>query len=264
MVAQGRGVNGEPYLYVRIWSGVRPVLILALVSGCYGPRVSPGAPCDPDSPSCPSGEVCISNPDGAFCLPDGTIPIDGPQMIDAAIDAPSPYDAPPSAMKLSYPASVAECINPATPNPDTCRSVNGATQMVVDANDTATGNPWVGFVRFDIDDQVAGKQITSVRLQMMTTSDAKAQASQSGAIYQVQAFTKASLAMTVPMPIGTMPIGADKGAVTQNQTLTWSLPINLVMANSGVYLGVRTTSSDGTNYWNTSGTTPPKLFVDVQ
>jgi hypothetical protein len=185
-------------------------------------------------------------------------------MDDAAVDAPSPIDAPPSAMRFTYPAAVAECINPAAPSTATCRSVNGDTQMVVDADDSSTNNPWIGFVRFDIDDKVAGKTVTQVRLQLRTTSNSKAPANKSGAIWQVQPFTLASLSMTTPAHIGATEIGADKGAVSQNLTLTWQLPIALVSANNGVFLSVETTSGDGTNYWNSSGTTPPILIVDVQ
>jgi hypothetical protein len=251
---------------VRIWDGVRGLLILALVSGCYAPKVLPGAPCDPDTPSCPRGQVCISNPDGAYCLPDGTIPIDAPfvAVADADVDAPSLIDAPPGAMRLVYPAAVAECLNPAMPSTATCRSVNGATQMVVDQNDSGTGNPWFGFVSFAIDDKVANKTVTKVTLELRTTNDAKVTAPNSGVVWRVDPFTKMSLDTTVPAHVGTAPLGADKGAVAQNQTLSWVMPNNLVAANSGVYFDIETASSDGTNYWNTSGTTPPILVVDIQ
>ncbi|HTL37015.1 MAG TPA: hypothetical protein VL326_27955 [Kofleriaceae bacterium] len=247
---------------------MRCLLILAMVSGCYAPRVLPGAPCDPDLPSCPRGQVCISNPDGAYCLPDGTIPIDAPftAAADADVDAPSLIDAPPGAMpmQLTYPAAVAECINPAVPSTATCRSVNGDTQMVVDADDSGTNNPWIGFVRFDIDDKVANKTVTAVRFQIRTTNNSKATAPKSGEVWQVTSFTKDSLSMTVPTHVGSTPLGADKGAVSQNITLTWSMPVSLVAANSGVFFSIETSSSDGTNYWNTSGTTPPVLIVNVQ
>jgi hypothetical protein len=246
---------------------VRCLLILAVVSGCYAPKVLPGAPCDPDLPSCPRGQVCISNPEGAYCLPDGTIPIDGPSAApidDAAVDAPNPIDAPPTAMRFNYNAAVAECINPSVPSTATCRSVNGNTEMVVDADDSSTNNPWLGFVRFDIDDKVAGKTVTQVRLQLRTTSNSKASATKSGAIWEVQPFTLASLSTTAPAHVGASPIGPDKGAVNPNLTLTWVLPVTLVSANNGVYVGIETTSGDGTNYWKTSGTTPPILIVDVQ
>jgi hypothetical protein len=248
---------------------VRCLLILAVVSGCYAPKVLPGAPCDPDLPSCPRGQVCISNPDGAYCLPDGTIPIDGPSAAtdDADVDAAGvTIDAPPGAMPMTFifPAAIAECINPAVPSTANCRSVNGDTQMVVDADDSSTNNPWLGFVRFDIDDKVAGKTVTQVRLQLRTTSNSKAPATKSGAIWQVQSFTLASLSMTVPAHVGATPLGPDKGAVSQNMTLTWQMPTSLVTANNGVFFSVETTSGDGTNYWNTSGTTPPVLIVDVQ
>lgn len=248
---------------------MRGLLIVAVLSGCYAPKVLPGAPCDPDLPSCPRGQVCISNPDGAYCLPDGTIGIDAPMVAadDAAIeDAPSLIDAPPGAMpmRLTYPATVAECINPAAPSTATCRSVNGDTQMVVDQNDSGTGNPWLAFVRFDIDDKVANKTVTSVRFQIRTTSNSKAPAPKSGEVWQVTPFTHDQLSMTVPTHVGGAPLGPDKGAVSQNITLTWTMPVTLISANSGVFFGIETSSSDGTNYWNTSGTTPPILIVDIQ
>jgi len=185
---------------------------------------------------------------------------------DAAIEDASLIDAPPGAMPmtLTYPATVAECINPAVPSTATCRSVNGDTQMVVDADDSGTNNPWFGFVRFDIDDKVANKTVTAVRFQIRTTNNSKAPAPKSGEVWQVTPFTLASLSTAVPAHVGATPLGPDKGAVSQNITLTWTMPVSLVTANSGVYFSIESSSSDGTNYWNTSGTTPPKLIVDVQ
>lgn len=89
----------------------------------------------------------------------------------------------------------------------------------------------------------------------------KAASTQTGEIWRVQPFTEMSLHMSEPAKVGMTPIGADKGAVTQNQILNWSLPTSLVAANQGVFLGVLPINSDGVNYYNTVGAKPPVLTI---
>lgn len=52
---------------------------VAVIAACYGPSVSPGAPCGPND-VCPSGLDCI----GGFCLPPGTMTQDDAAVQDDA------------------------------------------------------------------------------------------------------------------------------------------------------------------------------------
>ena len=66
---------------------VRVAWALALLVGCYGPSVAPGAPCDPAIGNCPSGQTCQLDGAESHCLPPGT-------ASDAAIDGVDAPDAP--------------------------------------------------------------------------------------------------------------------------------------------------------------------------
>lgn len=160
-----------------------------------------------------------------------------------------------------FTATVAECISPTVFDPDACELSTGMGQMAVDTSDSATLLPIHSFIRFDIDGTIANKTIDAVTLRLTVTNDAKAPSNQSGEIWRVQSFTASSLEMSEPAKMGTSPIGADKGAVTANQVLDWSLPTNIVAANQGVFLGVFPISSDGVNYYNTAGAEPPRLTI---
>lgn len=70
--------------------GMRAWLVwLAIVPGCYAPKVSPGAPCSTEG-TCPGGLVCVDD----RCVTPGTPAADAPQRdaptdvaVDAAVDA---------------------------------------------------------------------------------------------------------------------------------------------------------------------------------
>jgi hypothetical protein len=53
---------------------MRVVLVL-LAGGCYAATAPSGVPCDPATPSCPTGQACIAGATGFECLPEGTPPI---------------------------------------------------------------------------------------------------------------------------------------------------------------------------------------------
>lgn len=73
---------------------MRIVVALGLLTACYSPQPSPGAPC-PDG-VCPTGLVC--SPATHTCelhAIDGGTTIDAPRLIDARIDAPPDAYVPP-------------------------------------------------------------------------------------------------------------------------------------------------------------------------
>jgi len=237
--------------------------------GCYSAEPRLGLPCDPITRACPGGQECVDTGGGSFCLAPGSPSDDAGggddtmmMLDDAGTDSPM-IAMPDALMHIEYMAVVADCINPATPDPDGCIAANGAGQLVVDSNDSTTMNPWQGYVKFDVDGMIAGRTVMAVHLRMVATSDAKAPSPNSGSVWQVAPFTRTSLATTTPATIGNVLAGS-QGAVAANQPVNWSLPTSLVSANASVYLGLTSASSDGVNYWNSTGTTPPRLVIDLQ
>lgn len=254
----------------RAWVGT---VASVVVGACYAPSVTPGAPCDPLVDNCPAGLRCL--PAGAEhrCLGDGLdggadavgSPSDG--GADAPRDGDAPTDAPTDAAlvdRVEYVASVADCVDPLAPNPDACGALNGAAQLVVDMRDSMTLHPWEGFVRFDLDGQLAGRVVTSLKLRMVATDDDKAPGTNTGRIWQVGAFTRAELFGGVPSRIGTVPLAGSQGALSKLEVVDWTLPVSLATANGHVYLSVDSTSDDGVNYWNLTGPNPPRLVVELE
>ena len=152
-------------------------------------------------------------------------------------------------------ATVAECVNPALPDPAKCRSVNGAKQLVVDLNDSGTNNPWFGYVSFD---PVVPGELVSATLRMHTTTDAVAVGPASGEVWEVAAFSLADLSVAVPAQVRMLAI--DRGPVVADEIVEWPLDTAIVPR----YLGILPTNADGTNYWNLEGLDPPRLLVDYR
>lgn len=254
--------------------------LVVVFGACYAPTLTTGAPCDPGIDNCPAGQVCSQRGPGEFrCGGPGEASsdaaIDSQTAIDAADDAPigddaaMMIDAPmidaPLPLSVEYVAVVADCVNPAVPNPDTCKTVNGATYIAIDANDSATDNPWIGFLRFDLDNVLAGRIVTSLRLRLVASSNSNASAPNSGRIWQVGPFARTDLFVApVPARIGATLLAGTQGSVEPLQVITWTLPVSLAVANGSVYLEIETVNSDGTTYWNLAGPNPPRLLIDLQ
>ena len=199
--------------------------------------------------------MCVTEAAGHFCE---THDIADAFAMDAPADAPA--DAP---SMFAYTATVAECIDPATPDPTECTTIKGPDQLVVDMLDANTKQPWDAFVRFDLDGAIAGRTIDLVRLELTATTDSLAPSGNSGELFQVQPFTRMELFGTEPMKVSTTPLAGSQGAVTNLQVVTWPVPTMLVAASGSVYLELESTSQDGVNYWNLAGPNPPRLLVSV-
>lgn len=243
------------------------IALAGVLGGCFAPSAPSGAPCDPVANNCPGDQVCRAESGGFFC--------GNPIVIDAALGGPDASDpdaphldapAPDGAMvtHVEYPATVAECLDPMAPNPLVCRAINGQQQMVIDMKDSATLNPWQGYVRFDLDTAIAGKTIVKVQLRVVATNDAKAPGGNTGEVWKVQSFTLQSLTGTTPAKIGASPLAGTQGAVIKLGPIAWPLPLDTVASGGAVFLAVITTASDGVNYWNIDGANPPRLAIDFQ
>ena len=228
---------------------------VASAGGCFSPRPPAGAPCDPATGYCPTGQFCVAENKGYFC--DTQVPIDGPP-------ADAPPDAPPDARTMfAYTATVAECVDPAAPNPDTCKMIKGQDQLVVDLLDATTMQPWDVFIRFDLDSAFGMATVQKLTLELTVTDDNLAPSGNSGVVWQVAPFTKMDLYTKEPAKIGMMPISGSQGAITKLEVVHFPLPAMLAAPNGSVYLGMTTPSQDGANYWNLAGPNPPRLLVEI-
>ena len=190
-----------------------------------------------------------------------TVDPDGRNTIE---DAALILDAPPNTITKTYSAAIAECAAPMVPSPEFCRQLNGNTQLVIDTRDTMTGEPWHGYMRFEIDNALAGKMIKKVILRMVATTDAKAPGPDSGSVFAVQPFSLMTFMMgNVPAKVGNQ-LAGNQGAVSMGEVVSWTLSPSIVTPGSPVYLGLYANDDDGVNYYNTDGVTPPKLIIDAQ
>jgi hypothetical protein len=258
----------EPGYHLIVWPTIT-ALVIAGLGGCFSPRPPTGAPCDPASPAaCPAGQVCTAQAAGHFCLEPGT-GVETDASPDTASN-PDP-DGPADTILMThfeYPADVAECVDPGAPNPTTCRSENKGSQndlfqMVVDLDDAANGNPWVGYIRFVIDDAFAGQPITSVKLRVTVTDDELAPAPQTGEVFAVAPFVLADLTGTAPAKVGNR-LAASLGAVDKLDVVDFPLPVASVSAGAPAHFGIFATTTSGVNYWNKSGPNPPVLVIDTE
>jgi hypothetical protein len=239
------------------------VFAMVAVCGCYAPQNLTGSPCNPENPICPFGQQCVAVSDDQHrCEVGGSgsddAAIDGPRH-DARVDA-----APPDAMhSFAYVATVAACIERLFPSPMLCITENGASQLVVDAQDSTTGQPWDAFVRFDLDGAIAGHTVVAVKLELTATDSARAPSDNSGVVWKSSPFTAMDLSMAEPAKVGAAAIAPSQGAVIKLQVVRWPLPTSVVAANAAVYLELESPSVDGVNYWDLTGANPPRLLIDA-
>jgi hypothetical protein len=162
-------------------------------------------------------------------------------------------------LEVSYEAAVADCIEPAAPDPDLCETNAGAGLLDVDQMALKHS-----YLRFDLDNQPTGKTVLEVRLVVVVADTADAESDQSGEVWEVAPFDRLDLFAAAPAAQGMAPIAVSQGAVTMNQQVDFLLPLDLVQAGGVVFLGVLPVSTDGVNYFNNDGAIPPRLVVKLQ
>jgi hypothetical protein len=171
-------------------------------------------------------------------------------------------DGGSTAGTIEYKATFAGC------NSDKNLDVMACEQLVGDGGimnvDGQTGAMTItrGFMRFDLDGALSGKTIDSVQLRLVTAGVSNAGSDKSGQIWQVAPFTKDSLGLGQPADVGMAAVAPDLGAVVPLQDYLWKLPATLVAPSKPVFLSIRTSSTDGADYWNDHGKDPPRLIVD--
>ena len=168
---------------------------------------------------------------------------------------------------VTYLAKVADCVDTTDPNPDVCEAPNPGLWTVDLLNDelaspdAALGPPTAGFLRFDLDNAFAGKTVTKIEL-VVRVGASPSSSDHSGEVWTVSTFTRPDLFKAVPAKLAK--VANDLGAVAANATVKWTLPNNTLSANSAACFGVFTSSTNGADYQNTTGSNPPRLLVTYQ
>jgi hypothetical protein len=179
-------------------------------------------------------------------------------------DMPPPDMPPPDKPQGPFPysATIAACTSPAPNKAGTayCENDTGTNEMSVDKKDDSEKIPFHSYVSFEIDAKLVGFTPTKVTLQLHTTNNSKANADQTGEVWQVSQFTMSSLDQQAPTSL--VMLAANKGAIGANQLVEWDLsPATVVQPNTILYLGIIPVSTSGVNYWNKNGLKPPKLII---
>jgi hypothetical protein len=161
-----------------------------------------------------------------------------------------------------YAPSIADCIDPVTPDPDACAIETGPGVITVDTLQNSTGTPRHSFLRFDLDDTLEGKTVDSVTLRLVVPVLVDSESDQTGEVWQVAAFTRPDLFDAAPVKVGSVPLAPDMGAVAQGATVEFDLPVTVAVASGSVFLGLLPLISDGVDYFNLLGAQPPALVID--
>lgn len=162
-----------------------------------------------------------------------------------------------------YEADVAACIDPATPDPDACEAAVGFAIMSIDAEAVAgQGGRWEGYVRIPVGEEIAGRTVTAVRLRLHVPASNGADSPSSGEVWEVAPFSAADLAVAAPAQV--QMLAPARGPVELDTTIELPLVGLELEAGTPVHLGLQPTTTNGVDYVNTNGATPPMLVVDLQ
>ena len=171
-------------------------------------------------------------------------------------------DEPAADGELLFVASVAECVDVATPDPDACRTAGGTPGLTVDQSTSIAGNDGAtaaAFFAFELDDSFTAGEVTAVTLEL-GSGGFGGDSDQSGDVWQVAAFTRDDLFTSTPAQLGADPVGVGVGQVSSCQVVSWPLSMT-VEPNTTVYLGVFPTSYNGVDYFAIGGELEPRLRI---
>jgi hypothetical protein len=160
-------------------------------------------------------------------------------------------------------ASIADCIDPALPDPDACAASQPANTMGVDG-DFSQGAKRHSYLRFELAPELGAATVLEATLALTVSSFSSAQSVESGTVWQVEPFTRDDLFIAAPALVGAAPLVGAQGAVAQNQTVPFPLPVPLVLSDGALCLGVLPQTTDGIDYWNLHGAVPPRLVLTVR
>jgi hypothetical protein len=174
-------------------------------------------------------------------------------------------DAAP--LEVDYVAAVVDCLEEVSgtnpPNPDACLAYaggkDGPNEVWIDLK-KGSHRAFTGYLRFDVDDKLAGRTLLDARVEVTVTTYATA-AGNSPALWECAPFTRASLFVQAPALIGAAFIDPSQGIVSPSETVSYRLPSSLVAPSTAVYLALVPEVANGSGYWNLMGPKPPRLVV---
>ena len=145
------------------------------------------------------------------------------------------------------------------PNPAACLMINPGDGFTVDAS-AINGMTTYGYVLFELGDDFVPDGITEVALHLRVAQGDNAASTQSGAVYQVAAFSEPSLQAALPAVISDL--APDQGPVAPDDEVVWILPPDLLSSGAtSLYLSLQTRANDGVVYWTEAGSNPPRLVI---
>jgi len=162
---------------------------------------------------------------------------------------------------VEYVATIAVCTADTVFDPVDCAVQAGVDEFTVDlADDDALVA--TGWVRFDLDDTLAGAEVTSAEV-VFTIGPGTGDGSLSACeLWTSEAFDLDTLASGNPSTLEL--IGDSPGPVRIGAEVVWSVPAELVMAGESLHLALVPISTDGHDIKDASSATPPRLVITAQ
>jgi hypothetical protein len=156
---------------------------------------------------------------------------------------------------LEIVAVQADCTDTEDPDADACDEAAAEAAFTIDADAMGFNLEWIGYLRFEPGDELAGKTVESVRLRLVVASEERSDSDDSGEIWLSAPFDREDLNDGAPAFVGDAPVGASVGAVALGQEVTFNL------VDTPIYFAVDTNSIDGVDYLDERSATPPTLVV---
>ncbi len=146
---------------------------------------------------------------------------------------------------------------------DSCESHNGMEHLDIDFEDSDTEEEVrnAAFINFSIPADRQRPGPTRMTLTLTVASEATAGSDSSGRVWQVESFTRESLAGMEPAQVPPM-LGDAQRDVVPGQAVAWSFELDLSDVGDTLSLAVFPSSSDNVRYWSLVGDVPPKLLIE--
>lgn len=165
---------------------------------------------------------------------------------------------------LVYAPVYAECLNPVEPDPRGCddrhtMTVDADFRPAAGTSNTSLG-PRAAYLRFDLDQQLAGRVIESAYMELNVADFDEAKSPQSGELWEVEPFDSSTTTIRSPARMGTN-LAPSFGPIAAGAKVQLTVPPGKLRPNTSLYLGVLPASNDGVDYYDELGVKPPTLVI---
>jgi hypothetical protein len=163
--------------------------------------------------------------------------------------------------EVEYAAVIGVCTQDTVFDPTVCAAQAGLDQFTVDGTDTdaLTANGWL---RFDLDDALAGAEVTSATLVFAAGPETSDGSLNPGELWTCAPFDLADLSAANPMLLEL--VGSDFDPILLNTEVSWPVPSDIVVAGESLHLALVPTTTDGLDIWDASSATPPRLVITAE